>query len=316
MITTEQKREIRQVIEVESGKLKSYSRVASKCGVSVATITNSMMKEANWELVSEAMWVSVGKALGVKFGRKWNVVETTNHQLMVSLFEMAREQSLWLPISERAGSGKTASVMKYSSDTPNVYALQCEEWSRRAFLLNLSRTLGVSLPHTGYLSVDVVGGKVIEFFKQRAASGMPLLMLDEADKLRPSALRWLIHLYNKLENELGLVVCGTENLQKEIKAGVNRAVKGYDELDSRLGRKFFSLVGATERDVRQICEANGLDNPAAIERVWKEAAPVQRVFRGSYITVVEDMRRLKRLVEGELIEIETMKKQANKISNN
>jgi hypothetical protein len=300
-LTTQHKQAIVAAVEGAFKQLGSYTKVANKCGgIAVATISNNIVKEQNWHLVSDEMWTRVGKSLGVKFGRKWNVVETTNHKIMSSLFDMAREQSIWVPISDKAGSGKTASIVKYAQETTGVFVLQCEEWSRRTFLTHLARTLGVSLPST-YVTVDVIGSRVIELLKQRAASSLPLLVLDEADKLKPSALRWLIHLYNKLENEIGVVVCGTENLRKEIKAGVARAIKGYDELDSRLGRKFFSLLGATRADVESICQANGLTNQATVEKVWKEAAPVQRVHHGTYITVVEDMRRLKRLIEGEIL---------------
>lgn len=291
-VTSIHKNEVLAAIGEEAKKLGSYSKVAVKCGVAVATITNNMMRQDNWHLVKDEMWTKVGKALGVKFGSKWNVVETTNYRIMAQVLTIAQTRAVWMPISEKAGSGKSAGIQKYASETENVYVLQCEEWSRRAFLLHLARTTGVNLPGSGYLSVDVIGGKVIEFFKQRAMS-QPLLILDEADKLRPSALRWLIHLYNKLEEELGVVICGTENLKKEIKAGVNRAVKGYDELDSRFGRSFYGLLGATKDDVKSICEANGLTDTGRIEKVWKEVNPVQRVHNSSYVTVVEDMRLLK-----------------------
>lgn len=293
-VTTKHKEEVLTAIGEEAKKLGSYSKVANKCGVAVATITNNILRPENHHLVNDQMWTKVGKALGVKFGAKWNVVETTNYRIIAQVLDIAKDRAVWMPISEKAGSGKSAGIQKYASETENVYVLQCEEWSRRSFLLHLSRTLGVSLPSTGYLSVDVIGAKVIEFFKRLASQdAQPLLVLDEADKLRPSALRWLIHLYNKLEEELGVVICGTENLKKEIKAGVNRAVKGYDELDSRFGRSFYGLLGATKDDVKAICEANGLTDMQRIEKVWKEVNPVQRVHNSSYVTVVEDMRLLK-----------------------
>lgn len=297
-LTEQQKQAVLEAIDLEARKLGSSTKVAAKCGVAVATITENMKRADKQHLVRDEMWVKVGKALGVKFGRHWNVVETTNYKIIAQLLDMAQSEAIWVPISEKAGSGKSACIVKYVQDdtTDNVYLLQCEEWSRRAFLINLSRTVGIGLPTAGYLSVDYIAGRVIEFFKQRAATGQPLLILDEADKLRPSALRWLIHLYNKLENELGVVICGTENLKKEIKSGVARAVKGYDEIDSRFGRHFLGLLGATKQDVVMICEANGLTDNAEIEKVWKEAAPVQRVHNGKYYTVVEDMRGLKGII--------------------
>ena len=96
-----------------------------------------------------------------------------------------------------------------------------------------------------------------------------------------------------------MVISGTENLKKEIKNGVNRCIKGYDELDSRFGRTYMNLLGATEADVVAIATANGLPRDR-VEAVWKEAGPVQKLQGGRYISVVEDMRRLKRIVQKEV----------------
>ena len=85
----------------------------------------------------------------------------------------------------------------------------------------------------------------------------PMLILDEADKLSPEALRLLIPLYNELEEHISVVMAGTEHLKKHMRNGVIYRKKGYDELESRFGRSYFSLLGATKEDVRKIAEANG-----------------------------------------------------------
>ena len=64
MITTIQKTEIIALIEREKTTLGSYSKVANKCGVAVATITNNALKTENWHLVNDAMWTRIGKELG------------------------------------------------------------------------------------------------------------------------------------------------------------------------------------------------------------------------------------------------------------
>jgi len=136
-----------------------------------------------------------------------------------------------------------------------------------------------------------------------------LLIDEEADKLKPGALRTLIPLFNRTEDRLGLIMSGTENLEKEIRQGVRLKKKGYDELESRFGRSYIHLKGATEKEVQAICEANGIDTPETIALIWgeleKESKPVTvKTPTGTkdvMMPFVEDFRRLKRLIKRELL---------------
>ncbi|OAV70488.1 hypothetical protein Barb6_01729 [Bacteroidales bacterium Barb6] len=64
------------------------------------------------------------------------------------------------------------------------------------------------------------------------------------------------------------ILSRTENLKKEILAGMHNNAKGYDEIDSRLGCSYIDLPGATEEDVTAICVANGVDAGRA-GRIWE-----------------------------------------------
>lgn len=162
----------------------------------------------------------------------------------------------------------------------------------------------------GYVGVDKLGMKVIDFFAKRQ-SRKPLLIVDEADKLRPSALRWFITLYNELEDKMAVVIAGTENLEKTISKGVKYNKLGFDEISSRFGRKFINnLLGARKEDVELICRANGIDDKAMISKIFEECEPVNIVIQEQSIKVVEDLRRLKRVIKRELIQ------QKYEISNN
>src|SRR6218665_1232334 len=99
------------------------------------------------------------------------------------------------------------------------------------------------------MNVPMMAETIVGFFKQKATECQPILILDEANKLNASSLRLIIPLYNELKGDIGLVIVGADDLEKHIKSGVRRNVRGYDELDSRLGRRFMHLLGATEKDV-------------------------------------------------------------------
>lgn len=303
MISVNKKNEIVAAINREKNLLGSMNKVANKLDISAATISANIMKEANWNNVSADMWANIAASLGVSLvERNWNLVKTTNYRIVHQVLEDAQREAMFMAISEKAGSGKSAAIAGYIAQDHalSVYSLQCEEWSRRSFLKNLARELGT--PAGKYDSCEIMAENIIKFFKQRTKEVAPLLILDEADKLKPSALRFLIPLYNRLEDEIGLVVCGTDNLKREIKRGVRRAEKGYDEIDSRLGRTFVSLVGSTRADVAAICAANGIHDQETHDKIFRKSEPTRKDIGGKMVEVVEDLRNVKRKIKKERLQ--------------
>lgn len=297
-MTNLDKNQILKAINDEKIRIGSYSRVASKCGVSAATI--SQMLNNNWELIKDEMWLKVADALGLT-SSDWKIAETGNYKLITKLLDFARYQHEYVVISAKAGSGKSATIRQYidMDETAGVFSIQAREWARREFLLNLCQQLGIN-PGSGYVSVDKLGEKVIRFFADRQQIS-PLLIIDEADKLKPAALRFLIHFYNELEDKAGCVISGTENLEIEMKKGVQYSRKGYDEIDSRFGRNYIHLRGATLQDVKDICSINGITDAATQEEVFKSSNPIMGNFNGHFVKVVEDMRRIKRSIKREIM---------------
>ncbi|MRI64622.1 ATP-binding protein [Ornithobacterium rhinotracheale] len=297
-MTNVQKNELLQAIKQEIDLLGSAAKVAKKAKVSDATI--SQMRNGNWELIKEEMWLKVAQNLGYSFSG-WALVETLNYKTIANVLTDAKDASLFMGISHRAGSGKTATLKLFSEQNKNnnVFYIQAREWSRREFLTELCRILGQKTGK-GYQSVDKLSALVVEFFKNRIGN-KPLLIVDEADKLKPTALRFFVFLFNELEDEMGVVISGTENLQQSFERGVKFNKLGFDELSSRFGRKFIKLIGATYKDVKMICEANGLIDEVKIKEVFAECEPTLINRAGQDFKVVEDLRRLKRVVKRELI---------------
>jgi hypothetical protein len=309
-MTDLQKEQILQAIKDEVSRLGSQNKVATKCEVSSATI--SQMLNHNWELIKAELWQKVAQALDINTAEQWQIAETTNYRMVFSVLSDAKNASLFIPISHKAGSGKTTALTTFANlyASSNVFYIQAREWARREFLIELCKVLGIK-QDSGYTTVDVLGQKVIQFFAQRTGK-QPLLIVDEADKLKPSALRWFITLYNEMEDKMGVVISGTDNLEKTIKAGVKYNKLGFDELDDRFGRKFIHLIGATFKDFKTICESNGLKDrnltptstdksKTLFEQLFKECEPTVATIGGDSIKVVESFRRIKRVIKRELL---------------
>ena len=289
-------------------RLGSQSKVAEKIGVSVASL--SLWLNGKYGADTAKMDARIAAALGYQEDG-WQVVTTiTNYRKIEFVVRSCKQESIWMAISNKAGSGKTETLEHiFNRDlSGSIIFIQAEEWNARQFLLELAeRTCGV--PKRSYTDIPTLV-KLITEYLNRLAQDKPLLIIDEADKLRPAALRKLIPIYNRTEHRLGCVLAGTENLHKEIARGVRNNLKGYDEIDSRLGRQFIDLPGATEQEVRDICLANRLDEDAA-SRVWNEVDKIKKIVktrnrtngetREKSVFLCEDLRRLMRLIKKEQI---------------
>lgn len=282
-------------------RLGSQEKVSQKCGISKTALSLWMSGKYGAETTNLENKIAV--ALNYRES-DWVVVESVkNYRTIRFVFGQCRAMHLWMAISSNAGSGKTQCLEHlYNNDlSGSVIFLQAEEWAAHQFLIRLYEKLSTTPLKNGYMTNSEIQDKVISLFNQMEN---PILIIDEADKLKPSALRRLIPIYNRTEERLGCILSGTENLEKEIKAGVRKHTKGYDEIDSRLGRSYISLDGLTEKDVYAICEANGLTDEDAKVTVWSESDKTEKVvkvktpqgIKDKAVLHCEDLRRLKRLI--------------------
>ncbi len=305
MVSNKLIKEVIRLIEEEKERLGSYRKVAVKCYVSPSMVNN--MRAMRTDLIREDNWQKVASALGYK-EYEWQIAETTNLKRVIQICEDARRDKLWTAVSHSAGSGKTSAIKYVAKNYTHTYSLQCGEWAKHDFAVNLARTLGIQ--RYSSCKPNSIMEDVITFFVERADESS-LLILDEADKLSHAALRLLIALFNGTEDILALVMFGTENLEKEIKTGVRLAKKGYDEIDSRFGRNFIHLIGSSRQDIAAICIANGITNKAAHYDIFKESNPVSKVVPTANgqraVQVVEDLRRVKKIVKREKMKLEKLK---------
>lgn len=291
---------------VESCILRSGSaaEIARKCGISDTSL--SQFRSGKYGAKDDSLAQTI--ATGLKYSENdWVVVESvTSYRQIATTFHSAKEECLWMAISNKAGSGKTKTLedLYLRSVDDSVVYIQCREWSARQFLMELiSVTIGKPKDNA-YRTIDVLINTLIGYFNNKSGQ-KPILLIDEADKLKPAALRTIIPLYNGTEYRLGALLAGTENLEKEIKRGVNAGKKGYDEIDSRLGRSFIHLLGATEKQVKDICIANGVTNEDYQEQIWTEVDKESKQpdkYKDKRVLFTEDFRRLMRLIKAKRVE--------------
>lgn len=264
-------------------RLKQYSvqkgsnnKAAHAIGVNQATV--SSMLNGKWESISEAMWRRVAAQIGYK-RKEWIVVETNVYKRAMQVLQDAQEESACFAVVAEAGSGKSLALKAYEEQNPETFVLSCSEyWNKKMFLSELLRTMGKA-------SEGMTVGEMMEdVIRELKGKDFPLLVLDEADKLSDNVLYFFITLYNRLEDQCGIVLMATSFLQKRIEKGYRTNRRGYRELYSRVGRKFVKLGDTTETDIAEVCIANGIDDKARIKRIAQECEG--------------DLRRVRRMVLG------------------
>ena len=85
------------------------------------------------------------------------------------------------------------------------------------------------------------------------------------------------------------MLCATDFLEKRIKKGLRTKRKGYEEIYSRMGRKFVKLQVINGEDIASVCVANGVTDPKTIESIIDDCeCDLRRVKRAVWAKNMED----------------------------
>lgn len=285
MLSRDQKTKIVETLRTYIKRFKSQNQaVNSLKGISTGTV--SQMLNGKWENISEDMWLKLQAQIAQPSG--WKICQTHAFQDVMTFLSFARDESSVVWVTGPAGIGKTTAARIFANDRKNVFILPCsEDMHKSDFVRELAGKIGVN---TNGLTVRETLQAII---KQLVTLESPLLVFDEGDKLTDSVLYYYISLYNDLEDKCGMVFLSTAYMEKRIRAGVQKGKKGYDELYSRISRRFVPLSSVNQVEIEAICRANGLNEDSAIKTVQYEASGCGN-----------DLRRVK----------ESVKKERNKIA--
>lgn len=281
MISNEQKEMITARLQEFIARYPSQNKAVNALkGTSAATVSSII--NHNWDKISDAMWMRI--ASQISSGDAWTICETAAYQSLQILFEDAQSESNVMWVIAPAGTGKSTAAKEYARSHRNVFMLQCSEDMHKVdFIRELAALIGISAQG---LTVRETLATII---KELSVKDAPLLIFDEGDKLTDTVLYYYVSLYNALEDKCGMVFLSTNYMQERLRKGVMRGKKGYDELDSRLCRRFISLQPVNTTEVIAICRANGLNDETAISSVFQEAAEC-----------ANDLRRVKRSIHKQL----------------
>lgn len=280
MITNEQKSRIQHQLDAYCARYGSQNRASNSLKVSAAVISD--IRNNKWERIADEMWRKLESKLAVS--GEWKVYGTTAYNQMMAYLDGCKNDQLVMWVVAPAGTGKSTAAASFRDQNRNVFLLTCsEDMNKTSFIHELAAVIGVK---ADCLTVRETLAAIV---KALVKMDRPVLVFDEADKLTDRVLYFYVSLYNALEGKCGMMLLSTNSIRKRMENGIVRQKKGYDELESRIGRQFVPLKAVTSAEVAEICRANGLESKESINKVTQEASEVQN-----------DLRRVKRSVYKEL----------------
>lgn len=295
-LTTEMKEQVRSALIAYRSNYPTLNRAAESLqGVSSATV--SQLCNGKYELISDEMFVRIATQIGFAFD-SWNLHEgKTFKEITFTLSDAQAYKNVTWIVGD-AGCGKTTAAIEYRRTHRNVFYILCSENMRRSdFVREIAKQVGAPTDTTNLRDMLENAISMISFL------GNPLLIFDEGDKLTDSVFNYFISIYNRLEGHAGIVFLSTDYIKRRMDAGLRYNKKGYKEINSRIGRRFFDVSPTEENDIYAICQANNLTDRADIEEVLKDAKRSDNDLR----RVKRCIHRQKRIIEAKRVNNEKLK---------
>ena len=289
-LSTEQKEQVRSALAAYCDNYPTRNRAAESLQ-NVSSATVSQLLNGKYELISDDMFTRIAVQIGFSF-EHWQLHEGRAFREITYAFSDAQSYKNVTWVVGDAGCGKTTAAIEYRRTHRNVFYILCSEDMRRSdFVREIAKQVGAPTDTTNLRDMLENAISMISFL------GNPLLVFDEGDKLTDSVFNYFISIYNRLEGHAGIVFLSTDYIKRRMDAGLRYNKKGYKEINSRIGRRFFDVSPTEQNDIYAICQANNLTDRADIEEVLKDARRSDN-----------DLRRVKRCIHRQKRIIEARRK--------
>jgi hypothetical protein len=274
-MTSEQKKQVRDALVRYAGNFDTQQLAAESLkGISASTI--SQVKNNNWELLSERMWHHIARQVGFYCG-EWQPADTSAYLLLRILFSDAQHYAMAYGIVIGTGLGKTFTAMHYMRENDNtIYISGCEDYNRKSFMTALLKSAGIEGSGTVPQMIQQFTGHVLSLEE-------PLLIIDDADKLKDRVLHLLLLIASELSGKAGIAIMGGEQLRVRIIEGSREKKPGFEAIFNSIGRRFITLGSIGPKDAELICHANGIFDDDVIESIKQECSGKEHERQGLHV---------------------------------
>ena len=267
-LTSDEKRRIQSDLKAYVATYPSQAKAANSLkGTSAGTV--NFIVNGKFDNISDEMFLKIAAQVR-RCGDGWQVCQTSAYKDVETILSDSQPYHNVAWVVAPAGGGKTTAALRYASERRHVFVLGCsEDMHKSDFVEELARKIGIRSEGL------TVRGTLVRVTEALVKRQNPLLVFDEADKLTDSVLYYFISLYNALEGKCGIVFLSTQYIERRMSRGLRLDKKGYEELYSRIGRRFIPLSPVSAYEVNAICRSNGLTDESSIRRVIAESREIR-----------------------------------------
>lgn len=273
-LSINEKNEIRDMLKTYCDRYPSRNKAtASLHGVSAGTVSSILNNK--YDNISDDMFRNVYSQVSTPHqATGLQIVETTALHEIISAMKDAQEWQDVTWVVGESGCGKTTAASVYQSNHTEVYTLLCSEDMKKGdFVRELAAVIGVNTNgHNIRETLKAIIARIIQM-------NNPLLIFDEGDKLNDKVFYYFITIYNQLKDKAGIIFLSTSYIEKRMESGLRHDKQGYQEINSRIGRKFYEVSQNTANDVYAVCVANGIKDDKALENIIQDAAKFENDMR-------------------------------------
>jgi DNA transposition AAA+ family ATPase len=189
----------------------------------------------------------------------WQMAKTKNSSIIYGALGKAQNDKLCLALTGKTGFGKTAICKLYRRKNADVVYVHCNtEMTKLGFLQAIATD--VSLPNAhNHRSVESLIKAIVRYLSR---FNKPLLVIDDAGKLRDSAFRMFQILFDESAGHIGFILMGVPEFQQKVFKLADKGTFCYKEIARRIG--WIELKDIYQADIMAICHENGIRDEEAI----------------------------------------------------
>lgn len=191
----------------------------------------------------------------------WKHFDNDNFIMADNFFAYCREKKAYGIIDAEVGTGKTYSAEQYLKENPlGTYLVTCDEFmAATQFGLELNKKVGGFQPRNLY---QIVQNIEYELGKKIAKGITPIIIVDEAENLKPKSYGAIKALCDRLLGKVAIVLIGANDYEKTLKRRAVRQMACFPQIYSRFKGNIKYLHQLAKPDLVEVCNQLGIKDRA------------------------------------------------------